>query len=192
MPRRITQSIAYLLPGSAPRRVARANRRALRGIQFALTLILASVAIASCKGTAQSPAAARSYQRTQQPVLQGPRQSQRPRGNRDAATSASGSTQNIRVNIGFRSRSQFNEHFAKHGPEFGQVTQEEYLREAQTLRDAPAGGNVEEIRRSDGTVSRYDRASGAFIAFNADGTIRTFFKPNNGEAYFRRQATRSH
>ncbi len=192
MPRRITQSIAYLLPGSAPRRVARANRRALRGIQFALTVILASVAIASCKGTAQSPAAARSYQPTQQPVLQGTRQSQRPLGNRDAATSASESTQNIRTNIGFHSRNQFNDHFAKHGAEFGQVTQEEYLREAQTLRDAPAGGNVEEIRRSDGTVSRYDRASGAFIAFNADGTIRTFFKPNNGEAYFRRQATRSH
>ncbi|MEO7041884.1 MAG: hypothetical protein ABI035_06470, partial [Gemmatimonadaceae bacterium] len=68
----------------------------------------------------------------------------------------------------------------------------EYLREAQTLRDEPAGGNVLEIRRPDGTVSRYDRATGAFIAFNADGTIRTFFKPNNGEAYFRRQATLSH
>ena len=37
-----------------------------------------------------------------------------------------------------------------------------------------------------------ERTSGAFIALNADGTIRTFFKPNNGEAYFRRQSTRSH
>ena len=28
------------------------------------------------------------------------------------------------------------------------------------------------------------------IAFNRDGTIRTFFKPNDGERYYRRQAER--
>jgi len=94
--------------------------------------------------------------------------------------------------VGFHSRAQFNEHFAKHGAEFGRVTQQEYLRAAQTLRDAPVGGNIEELRRPDGTTSRFDRASGAFIAFDSDGTIRTFFKPNDGEAYFRRQARRIH
>jgi pyocin large subunit-like protein len=97
-----------------------------------------------------------------------------------------------RSNIGFRSRAQFNEHFQKHGAEFGHITQNEYLRLAQALRDAPAGGSIEEIRRDDGTVSRFDRSTGAFIAFNRDSTIRTFFKPNDGEAYFRRQATRVH
>lgn len=97
-----------------------------------------------------------------------------------------------RAQIGFRSREQLDEHYAKHGSEFGQVTEQEYLRLAQLLRDAPVAGNVEEIARRDGTISRYDRASGAFIAFDTDGTIRTFFKPNDGEAYFRRQALRSH
>jgi pyocin large subunit-like protein len=92
----------------------------------------------------------------------------------------------------FRSSAQLDEHFAKHGAEFGRISEPEYLRRAQLLRDAPVGGSVEEIRRSDGVVSRFDRESGAFIAFNADGTIRTFFKPNDGEAYFRRQARRSH
>ena len=62
---------------------------------------------------------------------------------------------------------------------------------AQLLRDAPLGSTVLEIRRPDGTVSRFDRASGAFIAFDADGTIRTFFKPNDGEVYFSRQLKRS-
>ena len=66
-----------------------------------------------------------------------------------------------------------------------------YLRAAQTLRDAPAGANVLELRRNDGVVTRFDKASGAFLAVNGDGTIRTFFRPNDGEAYFRRQATRS-
>jgi pyocin large subunit-like protein len=98
----------------------------------------------------------------------------------------------IRTNIGFRSRKQFDEHFAKHGREFGGVSKPEYLLEAQQLRDAPVGGDVEEIVRSDGSSSRFDRKSGAFLAFNSDATIRTFFKPNNGESYFRRQAERSH
>lgn len=123
-----------------------------------------------------------------------PRSDQAPRAAvQEAATAGpTGSApRNGRSSIGFRSRSQFDEHFAKHGAEFGAVTRQEYLRAAQSLRDAPVGGSIEEVRRPDGTVSRYDRASGAFIAFNADGTIRTFFKPNDGEAYFRRQARRS-
>ena len=94
--------------------------------------------------------------------------------------------------VGFRSRAQFDEHFQKHGAEFGHITQQEYLRAAQALRDAPVGGSIEELRRDDGTSSRFDRSTGAFLAFNRDGTIRTFFKPNDGEAYFRRQATRVH
>jgi pyocin large subunit-like protein len=60
------------------------------------------------------------------------------------------------------------------------------------LRDAPVGGDiVEVVRQSDGVISRFDRGSGAFLAADPDGTIRTFFKPNDGEAYFRRQARRS-
>ncbi|MFN8572224.1 MAG: hypothetical protein U0132_09210 [Gemmatimonadaceae bacterium] len=93
--------------------------------------------------------------------------------------------------LGFRSRERLEEHFRKHGREFGQLTVEEYLRLAQSLRDTTVGGNIEEITREDGVVSRFDRKSGAFVAFDADGTIRTFFRPNDGERYFQRQARRS-
>ena len=110
----------------------------------------------------------------------------------DIAASSPSLDKSRRSNAGFRSREQFNEHFQKHGAEFGRISRDEYLRLAQTLRDAPVGGSIEEIRRDDGTVSRFDRSTGAFIAFNRDGTIRTFFKPNDGEAYFRRQALRVH
>lgn len=91
---------------------------------------------------------------------------------------------------GFRSRRQFEEHFAKHGREFGNVTPEQYLGLAQELRDAPAGGPILEIVKPDGVVTRFDKRSGAFGAYNRDRTIRTFFKPNDGERYFRRQASR--
>ena len=98
----------------------------------------------------------------------------------------------VRTEIGFRSRNQLDQHFAKHGSEFGNISRSEYLLAAQQFRDRPAGGDVLEIARSDGTVSRFDRATGSFLAFNRDGTIRTFFKPNDGENYFRRQAQRPH
>ncbi len=92
---------------------------------------------------------------------------------------------------GFASRQRLVEHFEKHGEEFPGYGIDAYLHAAQALRDAPAGGNVLELRRRDGVVTRFDRASGAFLAVNRDGTIRTFFRPNDGEAYFRRQASRT-
>jgi pyocin large subunit-like protein len=93
---------------------------------------------------------------------------------------------------GFRTRDRLDDHFAKHGAEFGVATAAEYLVLAQALRDAPVGGDILEIVRGiDGVISRFDRRSGAFLAADPDGTIRTFFKPNDGEAYFRRQARRA-
>lgn len=92
--------------------------------------------------------------------------------------------------IGFRNRTALTEHFEKHGAEFGQITEGAYLRRAQELRDKPAGGEVLEARRSDGVVTRFDRGTGDFLAFDPDYTIRTYFRPNDGEAYFRRQARR--
>jgi hypothetical protein len=96
-----------------------------------------------------------------------------------------------RQDIGFASRQKLIEHYEKHGREFGAITQAEYLRQAQSLRDRAAGGEVLEIVRADGVITRFDRATGAFLAFNPNATIRTYFKPNDGEAYFRRQSKRA-
>jgi pyocin large subunit-like protein len=92
--------------------------------------------------------------------------------------------------VGFTSVRHLDEHYEKHGREFGQATRQEYLAMAQALRDIPAGGPILEAVRKDGVTTRFDRISGAFIAFNPDRTIRTFFKPNDGERYFHRQAER--
>lgn len=91
---------------------------------------------------------------------------------------------------GFRSPQQLDEHYLKHGPEFGAISKGEYLRLAQELRDAPPGGPILEARRPNGEFSRFDRRHGYFGAYNRNGAIRTFFIPNNGERYFRRQASR--
>ncbi len=92
---------------------------------------------------------------------------------------------------GFRSRNLLEDHFAKHGAEFGATSPEEYLALARSLRNARTGSDVLEITRTlDKVISKFDRRSGAFIAFDPDSTIRTFFKPTDGEAYFKRQANR--
>lgn len=95
-----------------------------------------------------------------------------------------------RDEIGFRTIALLREHYRKHGREFGAISLREYLHRAQRLRDGHAGGRVLESVRADGVVTRFDRSSGAFLAFDRDGTIRTFFRPRQGEVYFRRQALR--
>ena len=92
--------------------------------------------------------------------------------------------------VGFASRERWLEHYDKHGAEFGGISKEEYLRRAQALRDAAPGGSILEVVRQDRVITRFDRASGAFIAVNPDGIIRTFFRPNDGERYFHRQLER--
>jgi hypothetical protein len=92
--------------------------------------------------------------------------------------------------IGFVDARRLEEHFEKHGAEFGHITKQDYLRQAQLLRDAKVGGPVLETVRADRVATRFDRQTGAFLAFNPNGTIRTFFKPNDGERYYRRQAER--
>ena len=89
---------------------------------------------------------------------------------------------------GFRTHHLLEEHYAKHGSEFGsKVTQDQYLRMAQQLRDLRPGKNILEAKRKGGS-SKFDRRTKWFVAYDDDGTIRTFFIPNDGLRYFERQA----
>jgi pyocin large subunit-like protein len=106
------------------------------------------------------------------------------------AAEAREDTVKARENIAFVDQRRLDEHYAKHGAEFGRITKQDYLHQAQLLRDAGVGGPVLQTVRADGVTTRYDRQTGAFIAFNRNGTIRTFFKPHDGERYYRRQAER--
>ena len=89
---------------------------------------------------------------------------------------------------GFRSPELMEEHYRKHGAEFGNISETQYLHLAQHLRDTPPGNGILELDRRDGAITKFDRRNGYFGAYDADGTIRTFFIPNDGERYFERQA----
>jgi pyocin large subunit-like protein len=110
--------------------------------------------------------------------------------NGNATTSVQASTAQPAPSVGFASRERLLEHYHKHGGEFGKISIEEYLRAAQTLRDHSLGSAIVEAVRTDGVITRFDRETGTFIAFDRDGIIRTCFRPNDGEAYFRRQLKR--
>lgn len=114
-----------------------------------------------------------------------------PTGAPSAASGGDAAIAAGRSGIGFRTLDLLQEHYRKHGREFGVVSPEGYLSIAQQLRDRPTGGDVLEITRNDGVVTRFDRGTGTFVAFDRDGVIRTCFRPRAGERYFRRQATRN-
>jgi hypothetical protein len=111
-------------------------------------------------------------------------------GREQSPAGGSAEARDFGANVGFADPRRLEEHYEKHGAEFGHITRQEYLHQAQLLRDARAGGPILEVVRADGVTTRFDRETGAFIAFNANGVIRTFFKPNDGERYWRRQAVR--
>ena len=93
--------------------------------------------------------------------------------------------------VGFTSRRSWESHFEKHGHEFGSIDADEYLARAKALRDAPLSADILEHRRAaDGVYCRFHKKSGGFIAYHDDKTIRTYFRPNDGEAYYRRQLDR--
>lgn len=146
--------------------------------RFVITTVFAALALVTvgCRGNDATPPAGGAVEST------------RPVGAPHAATPEA--TRGFGSSVGFHSQRQLAEHFEKHGAEFDAHDEREYLREAQQLRDAPAGGSILEAVREDGVITRFDRRTGAFIAFDEDGTIRTFFKPNLGEQYFHRQARR--
>jgi len=89
---------------------------------------------------------------------------------------------------GFRTQHLLDDHYAKHGHKFGNVTRDQYLKMAQQLRDSRPGKNVLEAKRPDGGGAKFEKRYGWFVAYDSDGTLRTFFVPNDGIRYFERQA----
>lgn len=109
---------------------------------------------------------------------------------RSASVSSSNRADPRLRRIGFASPRGLDSHWLKHGAEFEVSSKAAYLALAQDLRDAPLSSTVLEASQSNGSYARFDRRSGAFLAFNQDLTIRTFFRPDDGESYFRRAVNR--
>jgi hypothetical protein len=78
------------------------------------------------------------------------------------------------------------DHFDRHGSDFGSASATEYAQEAQEfLQLAEAEGFPTKVDSS-GIIRIYDPSTDTFGSYNPDGTTRTFFKPESS-TYWDRQ-----
>lgn len=91
----------------------------------------------------------------------------------------------------FKSEELLKTHFEKHQSENRVISITEYLRQASDLADAEVSEDVMQLKRSDESISKYRFSRNDFVVINADGTIRTFFKPVDKEAYWQYELDRN-
>lgn len=77
------------------------------------------------------------------------------------------------------------DHFARHGHDFGARDPDDYAAQAHAFLEHAKSGGLP-AKRDRGELRIYDPATGAFGAYNTDGTTKTFFKPGS-PTYFERQ-----
>lgn len=85
----------------------------------------------------------------------------------------------------FRNERLLDDHFIKHGSEFGYSTKEEYLEGANKVINSPSSLHKQE--GEDGDDIYYDEKSNEIVFVSEDGYIRTYFKPSEGINYYNRQ-----
>jgi pyocin large subunit-like protein len=69
---------------------------------------------------------------------------------------------------------QLEAHYQKHGYEFRNITQEQYLEGARALLNT--GKDVLEKTRTNGDILHYRVSTGEFAVMTSQGRIRTYFK----------------
>lgn len=100
-------------------------------------------------------------------------------------TSESNSSYIVNVKADNFAPGQLEAHYLKHGYQFGNITQDQYLENARELLNAPTGSDLLEKIRSNGDVLRYRTSTGEFAVMTRDGRIKTYFR--TGYQYWLRQ-----
>ncbi len=96
------------------------------------------------------------------------------------------------ANASFLNDRLLSHHYGKHRQEYPDLTEEKYVKLGrELLMSEVKSGNVEEISRSDGSVSRYDFANNLFVATTPDGHFRTIFWPKDKEEYWKDEHKRN-
>ena len=85
----------------------------------------------------------------------------------------------------FRNDNLWEEHFLKHGGEFGYTTKEDYLEGANEVVTSAYSKHKQETE--DGDDIYYDAENNEIVFVSKDGYIRTYFKPSDGIEYYNRQ-----
>ncbi|MFF2455154.1 hypothetical protein [Peribacillus simplex] len=84
----------------------------------------------------------------------------------------------------FASKSLFNEHYKKHGKEFGPISEKTYLKRAQALVNSRPARHIYAKHRDNGDMIIYNKLTNEYGVISKKGKIRTLFKPKKGYQYF--------
>ena len=85
----------------------------------------------------------------------------------------------------FRNRKLLMQHFEKHGRDMGFSSASEYEKAAAAAAANPNA--LHKIESDDGDDVYYVEATNEFVIVSTDGYIRTYFLPDSGIKYFRKQ-----
>ena len=85
----------------------------------------------------------------------------------------------------FRSEQLLEEHYEKHGKEMGYASAEEYLAGANAA--IHRSDVLQKKEKEDGDDVYYVEATNDLVIVSTDGYIRTYFRPEDGIAYYNRQ-----
>lgn len=89
-----------------------------------------------------------------------------------------GAGQNLGTGSKFADQLKLNDHFGRHGTDFGANSATEYEQMADAFLTGPKGPNTLEIVRPNGDIVRFDPTTDAFGVVSANGTIRTYYVPD--------------
>lgn len=92
---------------------------------------------------------------------------------------------NVQAAIMFRSEELWKEHYEKHGKQMGFESAEDYLAAANAVIQNPNALHKKE--KEDGDDLYYVKSTKDFVVVSTDGYLRTFFRPEDGIAYYNRQ-----
>ncbi len=85
----------------------------------------------------------------------------------------------------FRNEEALQEHYEKHGIEMGFESAEAYEKAASDVVNNPA--SLHKIEAEDGDDVYYLEETNDFVIVATYGAIRTYFRPEDGIAYYQRQ-----
>ncbi|HUN45611.1 MAG TPA: hypothetical protein VMU85_03780 [Stellaceae bacterium] len=82
----------------------------------------------------------------------------------------------------FADQGRLNDHFAKHGSDFGATSAGEYERQADSFLTGPRGPDtLEKIRTSNGDIVRFNPKTDEFGVISREGKIRTYYRADPAE-----------
>ena len=103
--------------------------------------------------------------------------------------SSASATTKTEATLNFANDDRLQEHWQKHGKEWGNITRDEYLAKARAFFALPAE-KLQSLKEKDGDTVYYRKETNEFGVLSDRKVIRTFFRPRDGQRYFERQRGR--